>query len=369
MLRRILQWGVGTALFIPAAGMAQSLDYPYAVAFQTVRLVHTPVDETKLESGALSARLNLRWINVWSLQDERFLIDGEEFQAGTTLRYQLSERLQFGGSAVLIGHGGGSLDRMIEWFHRTTGVTQGQRDRYPRDRFNVSYEPYGPYYPLLKPPGPDDRGPGNRSYPRSSLEPPVEFSDQLRVLALASAVPEAEEIAGAGITRTGVGDPNVFAQLLLYESADWLERVNLGLNVKFAGRGAEQIVTPGTDVTASLSAGQAWIPGLLHSSLGVSYTHYRLQRYRELELPPGQWVVRPRLELRLNQITWFGEYVYFSRPVLDFGELSRDGHQVALGLVSHREQVDVTFAIVENFVTFGVTPDIGFQVSAEWRAL
>ena len=43
--------------------------------------------------------------------------------------------------------------------------------------------------------------------------------------------------------------------------------------------------------------------------------------------------------------------------------------QVALGLVSHREQVDVTFAIVENFVTFGVTPDIGFQVSAEWRAL
>ena len=369
MLRSFLSLLVAIAIFFAPALGAQSLDYPYAVAFQTVRLVHTPVDETQLDSGALSARLNLRWINVWSIQDERFLIDGEEFQAGATLRYQLSERLQFGGSALLIGHGGGSLDRMIEWFHRSTGVTQGQRDRYPRDRFNVSYEPYGPYYPLLKPPGPGLRGPGNRSYPRSPFEPPIVFSEQLRALALASAVPEAEEIAGAGITRTGVGDPSVFAQLLLYESAHWLERVNLGLKVKFAGRGAEQIVTPGTDVTASLSTGQAWIPGLLHSSLGVSYTHYRQRRYRELELPSGQWVVRPRLELRLYDLTWFGEYVFFSRPVLDFGELSREGHQVALGLVSHRDQVDLTFAVVDNFATFGVTPDIGFQVSAEWRAL
>jgi Protein of unknown function (DUF3187) len=122
------------------------LIFPYAASFQTVRVPLAAIDEDMLQHGGAGARISLAWMNVWSLSNDGYLIDGEETQAELTLRYQLSRNVQIGAALPYVVQGGGFTDAGIEAFHRATGVTQGERDRYPRNTINVSYELYGPYY-------------------------------------------------------------------------------------------------------------------------------------------------------------------------------------------------------------------------------
>ena len=66
------------------------MDYPYGVGFQIIHLPLLPIDNVNPGKGKFSARVNVRQINVWSIQSNRFITDGEEGQLEPSLRYALT---------------------------------------------------------------------------------------------------------------------------------------------------------------------------------------------------------------------------------------------------------------------------------------
>jgi hypothetical protein len=54
------------------------MDYPYGVGFQLINLPLLPIDNENPGKGKVSGRISTRLINVWSIQSNRFIIDGEE---------------------------------------------------------------------------------------------------------------------------------------------------------------------------------------------------------------------------------------------------------------------------------------------------
>ncbi|MCB1319000.1 MAG: hypothetical protein KDK34_02040, partial [Leptospiraceae bacterium] len=63
----------------------------------------------------------------------------------------------------------------------------------------------------------------------------------------------------------------------------------------------------------------------------------------------------------------FSEYVMFTRPVKNMGRLSSEGHQLAVGLIRQGAENSFHVAIIENFLTYATTPDIGFYIAVDNR--
>lgn len=349
---------------LPLRAVGAFIDYPYAVTFQTIRLPLLPLDEdVSLENGSRwSLRLSSQWINVWSFQSNRFYIDGEEFDINPSLRYRFENDSVFGISLPIKSVGGGVMDEYIEGFHNAANVTQGQRDRYPRNQFNVSYEPFAELYPFL------DGDPlftylrqfDLRLYPREKLNPPLKdiFGQPLALLS--------EDIVNTGKNKTNVGDPRLFYQKELWNGRGWIDRIHGGIQVKVPVYTDPLLGSPGLDTGIFLVLGKKdFIPDLSWR-LGISYTHFNVVKFLSLSLPDHQWVFRPALDYALNSEWALSlEYLYFSAPVKHFGRLSKPGHQVSFVLIKKSENHKFVYAVVENFGNYGVTPDIGFHFSIE----
>ena len=102
-----------------------------------------------LPSGETRLRLDLDWGNDfgWSQQfvgevpgERRFLVDGEHSTLGIELRRGVSGRLSLGARLPLRWRGPGSLDGVIDWWHRVTaplGIPDNGRSQFETDRFRV----------------------------------------------------------------------------------------------------------------------------------------------------------------------------------------------------------------------------------------
>lgn len=356
-----------------AALQAREHDYPYAFAFQSVRTPILPGEESELASGESAVRLSLAWANVWSIQDERFIVDGEELQSIATYRYGLNDRLQIGLSAAFVWQGGGAMDSFLEGFHRSSGVTQGGRDRFPRNTMNVSYEPYGDLYALFD----DDplrtylRRSTPRAYPRLPQEaplPPLQgfpFHDFRDAALVERRQFLAEDTVIAGEERASLAAPRLSIAYRLGGGGDF-EGWSIGLAHRFARGGPALLSSVG-------AATGFWLHGAYRfaqhwrGALGLSWTYFSAQQFRSLQLPEQQWTTRLRLDREFSAFTLFGEYVYFSAPVRGETELARSGHTLAFGLRHEAGDIAYQAGVAENFLNFGVTPDLGLFFSAERR--
>jgi hypothetical protein len=330
-----------------------------------------------LERGGAGARISLAWMNVWSLSNDGYLIDGEETQAELALRYQLSRHVQIGAALPYVVQGGGFMDASIEAFHRATGVTQGERDRYPRNTVNVSYELYGPYYWRI------DADPTRtllrrllpRPYPRELLFPSAPAALEQDDPALAAfLIAEtdslvAEEVVRSGDSAAGPGDVRAFAQWRVYSGDAWLEELRLGLQARAPAATGDLHGSLGRALSASVvvrtRAGAE--PDSPAFSLGASWTAFDQRRYRGLKLPATQWTLRLRAEQPIAEWSLFAEYFYFTRPVENLGRLARDGHQIGLGFTYDAGDWRFQAGLTENLINFGVTPDVGVGFSCEMR--
>jgi hypothetical protein len=352
------------------------MDYPYGVGFQIIHPPLLPLDNINPGKGKISARMNARIINVWSIQSNRYITDGEETQLEPSVRYALTDDTQLGFSIPLIARGGGFLDRSIETFHRSVGVTQGQRDQYGRNQFNVSYEPLAPYYPLLD----QDlfssyiaRTYDLRQYPRVSSDPPVDFPSQdneFRKLVINKYYPylneyKTEDSIG-NYDSIARGNPKLYFQSTLMKGQFLFDKITGGVNVKIPTRSVELIGTPGTDIGLFLVYHKDWFNGKVNYKFGISYSNFEVIKYRNLDLRKNQWVFRPSIEYNIDE-DWklHFEYVYYASPILHWNRLSVPTHQVGFGVSRKINDYRFQFAGFENILTYSNTPDIGFLISIE----
>ncbi|MBX7059777.1 MAG: DUF3187 family protein [Leptospirales bacterium] len=355
-----------------SALLADEHDYPYALAFQTVRTPLLPATESALDAGEVRFRLSAAWANVWSIQDERFIVDGEELRTTATLRYGLGDRLQVGMQMPYIVQGGGTMDSFLEGFHRATGVTQGGRDRFARNTFNVSYEPYGKYYALLD----DDplrtylRRFTPRPYPRQSAAGPTAplvgfpFGDIRDPLFLSVRRPLSEEDNGASGKRSGAGGPRLQLIYRLLQGAGDFNGLQAGLIYHMPGSSGALLDSLGAAAGAFLSGG--WqLDETLQMQLGLSYTRFSQHEFESLRLPVDQWSLRLRGDYQLRWLGLFAEYVVFTAPVRSDTELGRSGHTLGLGFSLQSGEIHYQAGVAENFLNYGTTPDFGLFFSVE----
>ena len=363
-------------LFLFVSPLGAYMDYPYGVGFQIIQLPMLPLDDVNPGKGKFSGRVNLRLMNVWSIQSNRFITDGEEGQMDASLRYAVTDSSQFGFCIPVSARGGGFLDETIERFHRSTGVTQGQRDEYPRNQFNVSYEPLAPYYPLLD----QDllsayiaRNYDLRAYPRRSSEPPVNFPSEdndIRRLLIHKYFPylneyKTEDSIG-NYDALAVANPRLYFQSTLLRGRFWFDKITIGAQVKFPMKSVELIGTSGTDISAFAIYHKDWFNGKVNWKFGVSFSRFEMQRYRNLDLSRYQWVFRPSLVYNLDEF-WkmHFEYVYYASPILHWNRLSVPTHQIGFGISRKFDDYSFQIAGFENILTYSNTPDIGFLISIQ----
>ncbi|MCB1137235.1 MAG: DUF3187 family protein [Leptospiraceae bacterium] len=344
------------------------IDYPYAATFQSIRMPALPRGAQRWREGEARIQFSAGWMNVWSIQSDRFILDGEEIRLNASMSYGLTDRFRIGVSAPYIIQGGGIFDHTIERFHSSFGITQGQRDRFPRNKFNASYEPLGPYYPylmrlerLLL----DQYSP--RLYPRTRSDPPLNLILDPESAYISGTRPDywPEDNLGAG-NRSGHGELRFFLDYQVPIMADLgiLFLDSAVFSVQLAEEGSSSVVAGNTGRSFSASAvlrssemeGAYW-------NLGLSYTVFERREFRLLQLPAQQWAVRPRIGYRMQGLDLFAEYVFLSRPVKDFGRLSDEGHQIALGFSRPVGSYRLEFAVIENLITYSTTPDIGLHIS------
>lgn len=353
------------ALLAASAPVAAEIPYSYAVTFQTVRPLLLPLTDDDMEPGSFAVRLGMNWSNVWSAQLNRFHIDGEELSVEPRIRYQTSERGQLSFQTSFKVLGGGSMDHSIDVFHRSVGVADQQRSRYPRNRLNVSYEPLGPMYPWLD----QDwlrtklREVNLRAYPRRPYSPPIPGNGPFGTDPFG--LVESRPLSGSTISAGG--DPIATYSHTLLVQQDWFPRLVGGLLVKFPGAGVAPASSAGRDVglftaiDGPLGAGFAY-------RVGVSHAWLENRDYYVLRLPKTQWVYRVGLSKTLpDRWRMLVEYVTFSRPVDDFGRLSERGHEFGFGVEKAFEDGRLVIGAVENFLTYSVTPDFALHASYEIR--
>ena len=382
-------------IFIYPSGIYAYLDYPYAVVFQTIHTPLMPLGDENPEEHQFALRMNLRWINVWSIQRSRFIIDGEEVQLEPYLRFAITDSLQVGMAFPFVEQGGGVMDEYIEIFHRSVGVTQGGRESFPRNKFNVSYEHYGYYYPYM-----DSglitrlRAYDYRTYPRKPYDSPVplretlwaplpspQIDPELKAIAEGDVVgyytntrefrrefpdytTEPEYIPASDRDLSGAGDPRFNLQKTFHVTG-FLDRIITGIQVKIPSNEGTFISAPGTDAGIFLTASKKAFADSFGYSAGISYTSFSNRRFNTIRLAPEQWVLRLGGEFYVSNWKLIQEYVYFTRPVLKYGELTREGHQFSFGVERNFDGFRMTLAAIENFKNYGVTPDIGFLMSME----
>lgn len=334
-------------------------DYPYAFAFQNIRTPALPVDDVDPGQGQWAIRTSARWVNVWAYQMSRYAVDGEELQIEPSVRYSPVAHVQIGLSVPWKSQGGGMMDAEVERFHQTFGFQQVNRDRFPRNRWNVSYEPLGPVYGLID----DDpmktmlRKYYERLYPRTPFDPPIPVDSPM----LSRTV---EIVPVQSANRQGVGNPRLTFQ------HDLNSFFTYGVQGKVSSGQGTLLSEPGSDLGV-FGVLKGSITPWLFGRAGLSYTRYTVVDFFGLSMPAQQWVFRGGVEIPKGLWTFFSEYVYFTRALNSMGGLSKPGHELALG--AHRDIVGegaplrMTVSVVENLVNFGVTPDIGFLFSFEAR--
>jgi len=141
------------ALFLfPQTGFAEiSLLAPYATA-NRYPIVHVyglpyPGNGSVLAPGRVEGRATLEIANTFSEEDdggefldsESVFLDGEMYRLALAARLGLPHNLEVGCEIPLISQSGGFLDGFIEDFHKAFGFPNGNRDKYPQDKFSYRY--------------------------------------------------------------------------------------------------------------------------------------------------------------------------------------------------------------------------------------
>ena len=141
---------LGLVLGVSPSLFAQDLADPYASsnrnpfvqvyglpAAQSARL--TPEDQ-------FSTGLQLDISNNFTLDSqgaESIVIDGETHRANVQFRYGVASGLELGLDIPYLSHDSGGLDSFIEGWHDFTGLPGGEREQYPRNQLQFSYQKNG----------------------------------------------------------------------------------------------------------------------------------------------------------------------------------------------------------------------------------
>ncbi len=133
---------------VPGVASAQSdlLTEPFAVRNQNpfVLAYGLPVSTSPEPLPADASSLQLRLDITNNSKDsktsrEEILLDGETYNAALVYQRGLGNGWQLGVVLPVVGHHSGIMDNFIEGWHDTFGLSNGDREEWPKNRIHFSY--------------------------------------------------------------------------------------------------------------------------------------------------------------------------------------------------------------------------------------
>lgn len=91
-----------------------------------------------LARGTTAVRLDFDWGNDFGHRRRGYLVDGEHTALGLVVRRGFRDSLTLGLRLPILHRGGGTLDSLIDSWHRLTGLPDNSRPLYPRNELVIA---------------------------------------------------------------------------------------------------------------------------------------------------------------------------------------------------------------------------------------
>jgi hypothetical protein len=343
------------------------INYTYTSNLLTIRTPLLPI----LENNQDFHRLSFSIKNIWSIQYEKYMIDGEEIEINYTKNFKVSLFSNIGFDITYKLQTGGILDPLIESFHRMTGVTQQYREYYPKNKIFISYEPFGEMYQFF------DYTPYTKSlrrilrpYPRNGNEPPLFIplplitTDYASYFVFNQFILPLEIIPKKNNNFDSLDNPKFYFQYKLWQNHN--NKIMIGIRGKFPFINKTDYFYSGGMDTSLFFSGSRYIENNLEFIYGISYTYYELKKWQWIQMPDHQWSIRLQNNYYYRNFIYFVEYLFISKPILNIGRLSEDSHYISFGMQYLYFDKKLTFSLIENFYLYATSPDLGFFFSIQW---
>ncbi len=135
---------------IPAVAQQSLLTEPFAVRNQNpfILVYGLPATEPAevLATGESSLQLRFDLTNNSKTSEssqERVILDGETYRTALIYKQGIADGWQLGVELPLIAHGSGFMDNFIENWHDTFGLSNSDREPWPKNRLLFSYSDNG----------------------------------------------------------------------------------------------------------------------------------------------------------------------------------------------------------------------------------
>lgn len=344
------------------------IDYSYTSNLITIRTPLLPL----IRGENNFFRISISMKNIWSLQYERYIIDGEEWEIQGIFNRKITNNNVIGLEIPYKLQTGGIFDPAIEFFHRSTGTTQQYRERFPKNKIQVSYEPYGFLYEFY-----DEtfytkemRRVFPRAYPRNSLQTPPFLPMNIISLpngsyfVVNSLIFPLEYIARDSKTYDGMDNPKMYFQNTFLENSYYKFLWGIYSKIPIKNK-TNYFYSAGWDTSLFLSNSYIFNKKIEVFS-GISYTLYEFKKFLWIHMMDHQWSLRFQINYYDNNSMYFFEYVFFNKPILNLGRLSEDSHYFSIGIKKNLINSNFVFALIENFYFYATSPDVGLYCSYEF---
>ncbi len=342
------------------------IDYNYTSRLITIRNPLLPIFTTENDFYNVSFSIK----NIWSLQYEKFIIDGEELEVKLWKNLKFYRKWNSGFFLTYKLQSGGFLDSTIGRFHKIFGIRQQHRDQFPRNKIQISYEPYGEFYQFYD----DTQYTKNlrrklRIYPRSGFFPPLflpldfVLTPHVSYFYLNNNLFPLELIPKKG-NYDGMDNPEYYFQYKVYQDSKTKTFVGIRNKIPIIKNKYNYFYSAGIDTSLYISGSYLFLKNY-EFLYGISYTNFEFHKWEWIQMLDHQWSLRFQWNIYNKNNIYFIEYLFMSRQILNIGRLSEDSHYLSFGIKKIIENKLITFSIIENFYLYATSPDFGIYFSIQ----
>ena len=292
--------------------------------FQSLRFGIDPRTPSTLAEGQWEAHVTETWTNTFVYDaGKNLLLDFEALDSRVSIAYGALDELELELEFENRSGFGGIMDRFINAFHRTFGLTDAGRHNFPRNQFQIEI--------------PDNKG-------------------------------------NPAVSR-GSGDEGSFTNALLFTvqhnftcGTEYLPaiayaltlRANLDNGPELSGR---LPVEPQLSLSLSKAVGDFYVYG------SVAFGYFGDEHLAGIHLRPTQYSGLGAVEWRFaSRMSLLVQYLVSQGVAKDLGSFSDPSHEITLGwkweLV---ERTVFEFGLIENLIHFDNSPDFGVHAGITFR--
>jgi hypothetical protein len=291
--------------------------------FQSLRFGIDPRTPSTLAEDQWELHLSETWVNTFSFKPGAYLLDFEMLDSRLSVAYGVRDEVEVELEFENRSGFGGIMDRFINAFHRTFGLSDADRHLFPNNQYQIQLE-------------------DNRGNPALRLDNSDQGSFSNALL--------------------------LTAQHNLTCGTEYLPALAYGLTVR-AHLDNKMGITGQNDFEPQLSLTAAKSVGDFYGYLSIAYGYFGAQHLGGIQFRPTQWSGLGAIEWRFaSEMSLVLQYLISAGVAKDLGPFSSASNEITLGWKWElAERTVLELGLIENLVNFDNSPDFGVHAGLTYR--